>query len=739
MKAIVLKTTRLIVGCVLACCLTSNLIAQAVPPYTTPPTNPPPTPEQLAAQYAARLATYSNNLVSVSAWLHEDIKNADGSPADSFQNLMDLQATAFSTSGAFSWQTSTRDEALNWAAFYGIPNQIERPDGTSAYLVSREGNVPNYIAPFDIASAITVNTTNVWPGGSTGFTLTGTNTTISQWDEGSPRLTHSEFGGRVTELDGNTNLSDHSTAVAGIMAAIGNNIFSNSVPIGPAAKGMAYQAQVQARDFTGDLGEMAAAVGTNRMRLSNHSYGSIAGWFQASTGLWYWWGNSEISTNLDPKFGNYTTNSSSYDAVIVAAPTYLSVWAAGNSLSNSPPAQPTNHVEISLSGVAAFTNAFRQKDGDQGGYDCLSQQACAKDVLTVGAVNPLSSGYTSPTNLVLAAFSSCGPTDDGRIKPDVVANGVNNILTFSGSDFAYGQGSGTSFAAPSVTGSIDLLSQFFKQVHTNSSDLLASTLKGLVIHSADSGTTNNGPSFRLGWGLMNTKSAAVLINQDATNGLKNQIKEVLLPNGQFIQFPFVSAGSTNSPLKVTICWTDPVGAPNSVTNLNNPSAKLVNDLDVRVYAPNGTTNFPWLLNPDLTNRTSAARSAVATKGDDTRNNVEQIYIPNPTNGTYTVKVTHKSNLQSNGTQWVSVLLSGNVAQATPALKISQILQTSTNTLALGWPTVVGGQYQVQANTDLATTNWLNTGGIISARLTNVVTQVSMAGNTQAFYRIVQLP
>jgi len=283
-----------------------------------------------------------------------------------------------------------------------------------------------------------------------------------------------------------------------------------------------------------------------------------------------------------------------------------------------------------------------------------------------------------------------------------------------------------------------LLTQFYKQLHPNASDPLASTLKGLVIETADSGTTNYGPSYRFGWGLMNTKTAATLINQDATNGLKNQIKEVLLPNGQYIQFPVVSAGSTNSPLKITICWTDPVGSPNAVTNLNNPAPKLVNDLDLRIFAPNGATNFPWILNPDLTNHTSAARSAAATKGDDSRNNVEQVYIPNPTNGIYTVKVTHKGNLQSNGVQWVSIVLSGNVAQQPPPLQISQILQTGTNQMAVGWPAVVGAQYQVQANSDLTTTNWINTGGIISARLTNVVAQVTMSGS-QAFYRIVQLP
>jgi hypothetical protein len=87
-------------------------------------------------------------------------------------------------------------------------------------------------------------------------------------------------------------------------------------------------------------------------------------------------------------------------------------------------------------------------------------------------------------------------------------------------------------------------------------------------------------------------------------------------------------------------------------------------------------------------------------------------------------------------QWVSILISGNVAQQPPQLAFNQIIQTGTNTMAVGWPAVVGGQYQIQVNSDLTTTNWVNTGGIISARLTNVVAQVSMP-STQAFYRLIQ--
>ena len=735
MKAIRTIIGRLIVGCVFACCLTLKLQAQDI--------NPPSDTNNYDGGTNVPVdlgAVYSNNLASVSCWLHDGITNSDGTPADSMQDFADLQAANFSeTAVASGWQQSVRDEALTWATAIGIPTEFMPESGPTAILISREGNVPNYLSPCDLASDITINTTNVWPGGSTGFNLTGTNTTISQWDEGLPRVTHSEFGGRVTELDGYTNLSDHSTAVAGMMAAAGANIiYSNGVPIGTAAKGMAYTSQVQAWSYyTGDLAGMAASLSTNHMRLSNHSYELTGGWYYAGAGTWYWLGYWQIGSQ-DPRFGNYTTNTANYDAVAVGAPTYLQVWAAGNEQNYAPPVQPTNHYEYTLAGVRYATNAVRAADGDQGGYDTLSQQASAKDNLVVGAINPLANGFTTATDVILASFSSLGPTDDGRIKPDVVADGVNNIVTISGSDYAYGQGSGTSFAAPSVTGSIDLLTQLYKQLHPNSSDLLSSTIKGLVIHTADSCTTNNGPSYSFGWGVMNTKTAGTLINQDATNGLKNQIKEVMLNNGQYVQFPVVSKGGTNNPLKVTICWLDPVGPANNITNLDNPAIKLVNDLDLRIYSPDGTTNFPWILNPDLTNRTSAARSAAATTGDDTRNNVEQVYVANPgTNGTYTVTVTHKGTLTNS--QWVSILVSGNVAQEPSLLAINQILQTATNTMAVGWPAVVGEQYQVQANTDLTTTNWVNTGGIISARLTNVVAQVSMPTNMQAFYRLVQLP
>jgi hypothetical protein len=238
---------------------------------------------------------------------------------------------------------------------------------------------------------------------------------------------------------------------------------------------------------------------------------------------------------------------------------------------------------------------------------------------------------------------------------------------------------------------------------------------------------------------METAKASGLIANDATNGLKNYLKEVMLNNGQSIQFPVVSAGGAGNPLWVTICWTDPAGAGNAITNVDNPTIKLVNDLDLRVISPNGTTNFPWLLNPDLTNRTATARSAAATSGDDNRNTVEQVYIANPASGTYTVNVTHKGTLTNS--QWVSILISGNVAQQAPPLLINNTIQVATNQMAIGWPAVVGGRYQVQyINMLSASNNWQNVGAQISARLTNVVATVPFSRtNTAQCFRVAQLP
>jgi len=719
-------------------------LLQVIPTLAQPvlppmPTNSvPETAEQRAAREARYVALLETNRASVLEFLHDGLTLPDGN-SGSLQEILDTQALSYAGTAAdvATWQQSSLDSALTWASAVGAPTELALEKGTTAYLVSID-EFPLYVGPCNVEAAVTIGTDRVWPGGSAGLSLSGTNRTIYMWDEGKPRLTHSEFApGRVSVLASNNTASWHSTGVAGTLVAGGyNSIYSNGIPIGPAARGMSFGATLMAGSSRMDMTEMPALATTNKMRLSNHSYEHQTGWVHASDG-WYWMGNAEISTNADPKFGNYTAYAATLDYIAQTAANYLGVWAAGNDPGFGPPVQPTNHYEYNLQYARYSTNSVHPANGDAGGYDSISDLGCAKNILTVGAVYPLYGGYTGPTNVFLAEFSSCGPTDDGRIKPDVVGDGVWLITVSNANDYSYMVSSGTSFSAPSVAGSLNLLAERYQQLHTNGAEMLSSTLKGLVVHTADPAGTNAGPNYRFGWGLMNTASAAALLSRDGTNANKDFLKEVLLANGTYVQFPIVSSGA--DPLKVTICWTDPAGPPSSLTNLNNPTPSLVNDLDLRLIGPNGSTNFPWVLNPDLTNRTVAARSSAAGTGDNVRDNVEQICLTNPASGTYTVRVTHKGNLLSNAAQWVSILLSGTTPQQPRGLNLNQAILTATNTLGLGWPSVAGQRYQVKATDVVRESNtvWTSVGPLISARLTNVVTEVPFSPtNAQKFYRIV---
>lgn len=691
-------------------------------------------------------AFYSNNLAAVAEWVHCPYTLPDGTFAD-FQTIMDMVASNYAATQTNDWQTADLNAALAWAEATGAPTALTDPNGNVAYLISTN-EVPLYVGACNVEAAQTISTTNVWPGGSSALNLNGTNRTVFMWDGGQPLVSHSEFtayttNSRVSILDPavNTNVADHATAVASTLVGGGvNNLTVNGVNVGPAAKGMSFAARAQAGFYNYDFTEMTGEAGTNKMRLSNHSYEHITGWFlnTSPTTNWFWYGYSSISTNADPKFGNYTTYSSNYDQLAYSAANYLGVWAAGNDTGYGPPAQPTNHYEYTVSGALFLTNNSHPLNGDTGGYVSISDDGVAKNTLAVGAVFPLTNGYAGTSSVVLASFSSCGPTGDGRIKPDVVACGVNVITASASGTTGYEYESGTSFAAPSVAGSINLLAQYYAQFHTNAADLLASTLKALVIATADQCGTNIGPSYRFGWGMMNTAKAAGLIANDATNGVKCFIKEVMLTNGTYTQFPLQSSGT--NPIKVTMAWTDPPGAGNALTNFHNPAIKLVNDLDLRVISPNGTTNFPYNLNPDLTNRTVAARSAAATTGDNIRDNVEQVYIANPTNGIYQVSVTHKGTLQNNAPQWVSIVSTGNTPTTTP-FAINTISQTASNQFAVGWAAVVGQRYQVQYVTAFgASNNWQNIGGQVSARLTNVVALLPATNAvSQTFYRVAQVP
>jgi len=291
--------------------------------------------------------------------------------------------------------------------------------------------IPMYYITDNFNAAVSVSTNECWPGGISGLNLTGTGVNLGIWDGGKVRNTHIELTGRVTQQDGATGLSDHSTHVSGTM--IGAGVFPDNPP--EFTRGMSFAGTLDAYDFNGDESEMNVAAG-NGLLVSNHSYGLISGWSFGNFGPgngWYWFGDTTVRAVYDYNFGFYSSQANQWDTIAFQHPDYLIVKSSGNDR-NQGPGPGTPHF-VFINGAWINSTATRSVDGDDGtGYDSISHAGNSKNILTVGAVNDVIGGYTSPANVSMSSFSSWGPADDGRIKPDIVANGVGLFSSVAGND-----------------------------------------------------------------------------------------------------------------------------------------------------------------------------------------------------------------------------------------------------------------------------------------------------------------
>ncbi len=147
---------------------------------------------------------------------------------------------------------------------------------------------------------------------------------------------------------------------------------------------------------------------------------------------------------------------------------------------------------------------------------------------------------------------------------------------------------------------------------------------------------------------------------------------------------------------------------------------LVNNLNLRVERVGATNQyFPWILNPDLTNKTESVRSAAATTGVDSHNNVEQVYIANPTAGRYRIVVMHSGGLPGGLTpsaQWVSVLTSGD-APVAPAFT-SILSNPSATQMLLTFTADPGAYFYLLSSTNL--TAWQTNATVKADGVTNSV-------------------
>ncbi len=483
------------------------------------------------------------------------------------------------------------EAAKAYAAANDIPVVIEKEDGGIAILhkVLEDGTLL-YTTTHNQDAGITVRADQLYTGGSLNLSVDGEGITLGIWDGGAVRASHELYEGRTVQADGATGLSNHATHVAGTM--MGSN-----VPNGGIYTGMAYAANLQANDFGNDTSEMVAQAAAGLI-LSNHSYG--AG-IDTSTPLYF--------------LGQYDGNAANVDNILYNAPHYLAMFSAGND--NGAGINPTDN-----------------------GYDILTDRGVSKNGITVAAVNELLN-YTGPASVVMSSFSSWGPTDDGRIKPDISAKGVAMGSSVATSDTAYGIMQGTSMATPSVTGSLGLLQDLYSNIYGNF--MLGATVKGLAIHTALEAGAADGPDYRFGWGLLNVEAAAEVI-------LDEEVHSAIEENTLVTSTTYTKTVTSNGvdPLVVTIVWTDLPGTVQANIE-DDTTPRLVNNLNVKLTDGGGNDFFPWRLN--AFNPTLAA-----TKGVNNVDNVEKVEINAPA-GDYTITVSHSGAL-TGGSQDYSLIATG---------------------------------------------------------------------------------
>jgi len=255
---------------------------------------------------------------------------------------------------------------------------------------------------------------------------------------------------------------------------------------------------------------------------------------------------------------------------------------------------------------------------EQRGYFSLTKQV--KNAVLVGNFN------TSNDDFFISRRSSLGPTYDGRIKPDVVAPGTEIISTgYCNNNDAdennhcpeeqeenqrtnyYLTSSGTSMAAPVVTGSLALVLQrwaIVHQVNLDNSPPLPSTLRAILIHSARDLVSEGawfenadgpvqafiGPDFTTGWGMVDAQAAVNAVSGQRV--IENSIAETC----NTAEYSFY-VGSNSGEIKATLAWDDIASTGLLVRN----EPLLINDLDLELIDPNGKIYYPWLLNQQIVN------------------------------------------------------------------------------------------------------------------------------------------
>lgn len=364
---------------------------------------------------------------------------------------------------------------------------------------------------------------------------------------------HIDFQGRIDNSFATGSGPDHGDGVGGIMAGAGN--------LDPTMRGMAAGSNVWVSNYQANFLDTATQtlINNGSVQITNSSYsnGCNAG---------------------------YTTITETVDEQTINIPSLLHVFSAGNSNNNN-----------------CGYGAGSQWGNITGGHKQGKNVIATANVFFDGS---------------LVNSSSRGPAHDGRIKPDITANGQNQMSTDENNTYmSFG---GTSGAAPGIAG---ISAQLYEAYALANGGTLppSALIKATLLNTANE-AGNIGPDFKFGWGIVNGLRAGKLIEDgrylsDNVSQGNSNTHTISVPSG-------------TTQVRFMVYWSDPAASPG--TNL-----ALVNDLDMVVTTPSNTDLLPWILDstPNAT-----ALDTPATNGPDHLNNVEQVLVNNPAAGTYDIEI-----------------------------------------------------------------------------------------------------
>jgi hypothetical protein len=230
-----------------------------------------------------------------------------------------------------------------------------------------------------------------------------------------------------------------------------------------------------------------------------------------------------------------------------------------------------------------------------------------KNAIAVGNVH-----YTDSLRIT----SSRGPTNDGRIKPDICAPGQGNMTTSNNN--TYQEGGGTSAASPVIAGTAALIYEAYQEQEEGNSPP-SGLVKAMILCSAED-LGRKGPDYEYGWGRVNYSRALEVLQEDQyvvetiEHGYQNY-HQIVIPEGV-------------GQARVMVYWMDPAGSVLS-------SKALVNDIDISLQNSVGQTYLPHVLShyPNYDSLTTPAY-----RGHDHVNNMEEVILDNPNQGSYTLSV-----------------------------------------------------------------------------------------------------